>query len=136
MIKEFEPKWVAWEITRRCNFKCLHCRSSSEMEAKGHPDFPTEEAYRVLDDIASYAKPVVVLSGGEPLLRSDVFDIAKYGTAKGLRMCLATNGSLVTEEACLKIKESDIKMVSLSLDGSLQKCMMISEIRKAHLPGS
>jgi radical SAM protein with 4Fe4S-binding SPASM domain len=91
------------------------------MEAKGHPDFPTEEAYRVLDDITSYAKPVVVLSGGEPLLRSDVFDIAKYGTAKGLRMCLATNGSLVTEENCLKIKEADIKMVSLSLDGSTEE---------------
>jgi radical SAM protein with 4Fe4S-binding SPASM domain len=88
------------------------------MEARGHPDFPTEEAYRVLDDIASYAKPVIVLSGGEPLLRSDVFDIAKYGTAKGLRMCLATNGSLVTEENCLKMKDADIKMVSLSLDGS------------------
>ncbi|GBE03576.1 MAG TPA: radical SAM protein [Nitrospirae bacterium] len=118
MIREFEPKWIAWEITRRCNFNCVHCRSSSEMEAKGHPDFPTEEAYRVLDDIAGYAKPVIVLSGGEPLLRSDVFDIAKYGTNKGLRMCLATNGSLVTEENCLKMKEAEIKMVSLSLDGS------------------
>lgn len=121
MIKEFEPKWIAWEITRRCNFKCVHCRSSSEMEAKGHPDFPTEEAYRVLDDIASYAKPVIVLSGGEPLLRPDVFDIAKYGTGKGLRMCLATNGSLVTEEVCLKMKDAEIKMVSLSLDGSTKE---------------
>jgi heme b synthase len=121
MIKKFEPKWIAWEITRRCNFKCVHCRSSSEMEAKGHPDFPTEEAYRVLDDIAGYAKPVIVLSGGEPLMRSDVFDIAKYGTSKGLRMCLATNGSLVTEENCLKMKEADIKMVSLSLDGSTEE---------------
>jgi radical SAM protein with 4Fe4S-binding SPASM domain len=91
------------------------------MEDKGHPDFPTEEAYRILDDISSYAKPVMVLSGGEPLLRADVFDIAKYGTDKGLRMCLATNGSLVTEEACLKMKEADIKMVSLSLDGSTKE---------------
>ncbi|MEW6715553.1 MAG: radical SAM protein, partial [Nitrospirota bacterium] len=89
---KFEPKWIAWEITRRCNLRCVHCRSSSEMEAKDHPDFSTEEAYRVIDDISSYAKPVMVLSGGEPLLRKDVFDIAKYGTGKGLRMCLATNG--------------------------------------------
>jgi MoaA/NifB/PqqE/SkfB family radical SAM enzyme len=88
------------------------------MEAKGHPDFSFEEAKRMLDDISSYAKPVVVLSGGEPLLRKDVFDIAAYGNEKDLRMCLATNGTLVTEEICLKIKESGIRMVSLSLDGA------------------
>ena len=115
---EFEPKWIAWEITRRCNLKCVHCRSSSELEIKGHPDFSFEEAKRVIDDITSYAKPVVVLSGGEPLLRKDVFDIATYGTGKGLRMCLATNGTLVNEEICARIKEAGIKMVSLSLDGS------------------
>lgn len=115
---EFEPKWLAWEITRRCNLKCVHCRSSSELEAKGHPDFSFDEAKRVIDDIVSYAKPVVVLSGGEPLLRSDVFEIARYGSDQGLRMCLATNGTLVTEEICGKIKAAGIRMVSLSLDGS------------------
>lgn len=115
---EFAPKWIAWEITRRCNLKCVHCRSSSEAVIKEHPDFSTEEAFRVIDDIASYAKPVVVLSGGEPLLRKDVFEIAQYGTDKGLRMCLATNGALVNEERCKKIKESGIRIVSLSLDGS------------------
>ena len=115
---EFEPKWIAWEITRRCNLKCVHCRSSSGLEAKGHPDFTLAEAKRVLDDIASYGKPVVVLSGGEPLLRPDVFEIAQYGTDLGLRMCLATNGTLVTQEICVKIKDAGIKMVSLSLDGA------------------
>lgn len=115
---EFEPKWIAWEITRRCNLKCVHCRSSSQLEAKGHPDFSLEEAKRVLDDIASFASPVVVLSGGEPLLRPDLFDIAAYGSAKGLRMCLATNGTLVNQEICEKIKAAPIRMVSLSLDGA------------------
>ena len=115
---EFTPKWIAWEITRRCNLRCVHCRSSSEMEIKGHPDFSTEEAYRVLDDIVSYAQPVVVLSGGEPLTRKDVFEIAQYGTSKGLRMCLATNGILVTDDICEKIKASGIRIVSLSLDGA------------------
>ncbi|MDA8165453.1 MAG: radical SAM protein [Desulfobacteraceae bacterium] len=115
---DFEPKWLAWEITRRCNLKCVHCRSSSSLEVQGHPDFSYQEAVRILDDIAGYAKPVVVLSGGEPLLRADVFDIAAYGTAKGLRMCLATNGTLVQAETCRRIKEAGIKMVSLSLDGA------------------
>ena len=115
---EFSPKWIAWEITRRCNLRCVHCRSSSQLEVEGHPDFSLDEAKRVLDDIRSYASPVVVLSGGEPLLRSDVFDIAAYGTGLGLRMCLATNGSLVTADTCRQITESGIRMVSLSLDGS------------------
>ncbi len=118
---ECVPKWIAWEITRRCNLRCVHCRSSSALEVKEHPDFPTEEAFRVLDDIAGYAKPVVVLSGGEPLLRRDVFEIARYGTDKGLRMCLATNGTLVTREVCENIKTSGIRIVSLSLDGSTEE---------------
>jgi len=116
----FEPRWIAWEITRRCNLRCIHCRSSSEAEVKGHPDFSTEEAFRIIDDISGYAKPVMVLSGGEPLLRADVFDIARYGTEKGLRMCLATNGTLVDDGICEKIKESGIRIVSLSLDGSTE----------------
>ena len=115
---DFELKWLAWEITRRCNLHCVHCRSSSELEVKEHPDFSTEEGKRVIDDIASFAKPVVVLSGGEPLLRDDVFELAEYGTSKGLRMCLATNGTLVTSQICGRIKEAGIRMVSLSLDGS------------------
>lgn len=115
---EFEPKWIAWEITRRCNLRCVHCRSSSEMIVKEHPDFPIEEAFRLLDDIAGYAKPVIVLSGGEPLLRKDVFEIARYGTDKGLRMCMATNGSLVNDDICEKIKASGMRIVSMSLDGA------------------
>ncbi len=115
---DFKLKWLAWEITRRCNLHCVHCRSSSELEVREHPDFSTSEGKRILDDISSFAKPVVVLSGGEPLLRKDWSELASYGTSKGLRMCLATNGTLVTPEICKTIKEVGIKMVSLSLDGS------------------
>ncbi len=118
MISKFEPKWIAWEITRRCNLKCIHCRSASGLTVTRHPDFPTKEAFRIIDDIADFVKPVIVLSGGEPLLRKDVFDIARYGAEKGLRMCLATNGTLVTDGVCEKIAESGIKIVSLSLDGA------------------
>ncbi len=115
---EFEAKWIAWETTRRCNLKCVHCRSSSEIKVNDHPDFSLDEAKRVLNDIHSYANPVMVLSGGEPLLRKDLFDIADYGTHLGLRMCVATNGTLVTAETCRSMKETGIKMVSLSLDGA------------------
>jgi heme b synthase len=116
MEEKFLPKWIAWETTQRCNLNCVHCRCSSDMEA-AQGDFTTEEAYKMIDDICEVSKPVMVLSGGEPLMRPDIFEIAKYGTAKGLRMCMATNGMLVTDEICEKMKEADIKMVSLSLDG-------------------
>jgi heme b synthase len=118
---DFEAKWIAWETTRRCNLKCVHCRSSSELEVHGHPDFSLEQASHIIDDIAAYASPVMVLSGGEPLLRPDIFEIASYGSGKGLRMCLATNGTLVNQDVCRQIKGTDIKMVSLSLDGAQAK---------------
>jgi MoaA/NifB/PqqE/SkfB family radical SAM enzyme len=115
--KIFEPKWLAWEITGKCNLNCIHCRSSSTM-GSDQGDFTLEEAKSLIDEITSFAKPVVVLSGGEPLLRGDVFEIAAYGTEKGLRMALATNGSLIDDQMCQRIKESGIRIVSLSLDGS------------------
>ena len=120
MIKEFTPKWIAWEITRRCNLKCVHCRSSSLITDQ-HPGFTRDEAFKLLDEIADYSKPVVVLSGGEPLLRKDVFDIASHGTELGLRMCMATNGMLVNDEVCERMKASGIRICSLSLDGSTEE---------------
>jgi len=118
MKMEFIPKWIAWEVTRRCNLSCVHCRSASGMNSFDTA-FDTAEAKKLIDDIASFSTPVIVLSGGEPLLRQDLFEIASYGSDKGLRMCIATNGSLVTDEICEKMKAARIKMVSMSLDGSI-----------------
>ncbi|MBI5189611.1 MAG: radical SAM protein [Nitrospirae bacterium] len=117
MKMEFVPKWIAWEVTRRCNLSCVHCRSASTTNSFDTA-FNTEEAKSLIDDISSFSSPVIVLSGGEPLLRADLFEIAGYGTGKGLRMCIATNGSLVTDEICLKMKAAGIRMVSMSLDGA------------------
>lgn len=117
MKEEFVPKWLAWEITGQCNLNCIHCRCDASMEAaKG--DFNTEEAKSLLGDIASFSKPVIVLSGGEPLLRKDLFEIAHHGTNLGLRMCIATNGTLINDKICKQMKDADIRMVSISLDGS------------------
>ncbi|MFQ6069646.1 MAG: radical SAM protein [Candidatus Aminicenantales bacterium] len=113
---KFEPKWIAWEATPRCNLRCIHCRSAANPENK--EVFSTEDAFNLIDNIASFCSPVFVLSGGEPLLRKDVFEIASYGTEKGFRVCLATNGTLINDERCRRIKDSGICLVSLSLDGS------------------
>jgi heme b synthase len=115
--EEFVPKWVAWEVVRKCNLKCVHCRSSSDETSLGEV-FDTEAAKELLSQIAADYSPVIVLSGGEPLLRKDLFEIARHGTELGLRMCVATNGTLVDDEICEQMKSAEIKMVSLSLDGS------------------
>lgn len=117
MDKIWELKWMAWEVTSKCNLRCVHCRSYSDIHSP-EGKFTTDKCYKFLDDVAEFAKPVIVLSGGEPLLRKDIFEIASYGTAKGFRMCMATNGVLVDDEICEKMKSSGIKIVSLSLDGS------------------
>ncbi len=117
MSEEFIPKWIAWETTQKCNLKCVHCRCSSDMTSS-EGDFTTAEGKKLLREISEFSKPVVVLSGGEPLLRPDIFELAEYGTSLGLRICMATNGALVNDEVCEKMKKADIKMVSLSLDGS------------------
>lgn len=114
------PKWIAWEITGRCNLHCIHCRSSSD-DTEEAGEYTGAEARGLIDQIADYASPVLVLSGGEPLLRKDCFELARYGTEKDLRMCLATNGTLVDQGVCEEILSSGIRMVSLSLDGSTSR---------------
>ncbi len=111
------PKWIAWEITGQCNLRCIHCRSASDMETDSG-EYNTSEAKKLIDEIAEYASPVFVLSGGEPLLRTDCFELARHGTDKGLRVCMATNGKLVDEVVGREMVETGIRIVSLSLDGS------------------
>jgi len=111
------PRLVAWEVTRSCNLSCVHCRASSE---KGpYPgELGTDKALEILGQIALTGKPIVILSGGEPLMRKDIFDLALHGTGLGLRMVMATNGTLVTPQTARQIKDSGIRRISISLDGA------------------
>ena len=84
MTTDFVPKWIAWESTQRCNLRCVHCRCSSDLEA-AEGDFTTQEARQLIDDIAEISSPVMVLSGGEPLLRPDIFEIAERAAARKAR---------------------------------------------------
>lgn len=108
---------VAWEITRTCNLSCVHCRAAS-LNAPYLGEFSTEEAIRLIEDIVAVAKPILILTGGEPLLREDIFEIASYGNRKGFRVTMATNGTLITEKIAEKIKRAGIQRISVSLDGS------------------
>jgi len=113
----FELRMVAWEVTRSCNLACVHCRAAARDEPY-EGELSTEECFALLDDIASFARPVIILTGGEPLLRDDIFDIAEYGTGKGLRMVMAPNGTLVDVEVARRLKQAGIARISLSLDGA------------------
>ena len=111
-----ELRMIAWELTRSCNLACVHCRASAERGP--YPgELSTQEVLKVMDDIALVGKPVIILTGGEPLLRPDIFDLARHGTEKGFRMVMATNGTLFTEETVEKMKTSGIQRISISLDG-------------------
>ncbi len=107
---------IAWEVTRSCNLSCVHCRATANCGP--YPgELSTEKCFQLIDEIATMSSPVIILTGGEPLLRADIFDIAAYGTNKGLRMVMATNGTLVNSDIAKKIIQSGIKRVSISIDG-------------------
>jgi radical SAM protein with 4Fe4S-binding SPASM domain len=115
--KEYKPRLVFWEVTKGCNLRCIHCRATAT-ELASPTDLPTSKALEIIDQIAGYANPILVLSGGEPLYRTDIFQLARYGTDKGLRVALATNGTLVTKEIARKVVDAGVKRVSISLDGA------------------
>ncbi|MBF0235993.1 MAG: heme b synthase [Desulfamplus sp.] len=111
---------VAWETTRRCNLSCVHCRAAAEDHVYEN-ELDTAAAMTLMDQIRDAGQPIVILTGGEPLLREDIFDIAAYGTKIGLRMVMAPNGTMITPENAIKMRESGIKRISISLDGSTKE---------------
>jgi len=115
--KEYKPRLILWEVTKGCNLRCIHCRATAT-ELMSPADLPTGKALNIISQIAKFANPILVLSGGEPLYRQDIFQLAEYATGLGIRTALATNGTLVTKDVAEKIKNAGIKRVSISLDGS------------------
>jgi AdoMet-dependent heme synthase len=117
-ISKIPPlRLLAWETTRRCNLACLHCRA-----AAGSGPYPgeltTDEGRKLLDDLATMGQVVVILTGGEPLLRDDIFDLAAYGTKLGHRMVMAVNGTLLTPAIAAQLKDAGIQRLSISIDGA------------------
>lgn len=113
---KFIPRLIFWETTKGCNLKCLHCRAVPEMMTSKE-DLSTEEGFKLIDQIVEFSNPILVLSGGEPLYRRDIFDLATYGINKGLRLSLATNGTLIDSKMADKIRDTGFARVAISLDG-------------------
>jgi radical SAM protein with 4Fe4S-binding SPASM domain len=114
----FVPLIMSWNVTRECNMKCSHCYINAT-EKKLDNELTTKEAKALMDQIYQVSRPLLVLSGGEPMLRSDIFELIQYGSSKGLKMGLGSNGSLIDEEATRKLKAAGITTVSISLDSHI-----------------
>jgi heme b synthase len=114
------PRLIAWELTAGCNLNCVHCRGASTSSVPAG-ELTTDEAKHFIDEVSGLGKPILILSGGEPLTRPDVFEIALYGTDSGFRIVLATNGTLLTPEIVGKLKEAGVQRLSISIDGTAAK---------------
>jgi heme b synthase len=106
---------VAWELTRNCNLFCEHCRGSS-----GHiqyqDELTTEECHCLIGQILEVGKPIIILTGGEPLLRDDIVEIGRYAVDKGLTVVIGTNGTLITTDMAASLKKIPISRIGISLD--------------------
>jgi radical SAM protein with 4Fe4S-binding SPASM domain len=111
------PRIISWNTTFKCDLRCAHCYMDAQ-ERESRKELSTEEGMMLIDQIAEVSKPVLVLSGGEPLLRRDIFELARYGTEKGLRMAMGTNGVGINDQVAMKLKLSGIKKVAISVDSS------------------
>ncbi len=109
---------VVWNMTQRCNLKCVHCYAHA-VEPSNHKDpISTNQAKVIIDDLAQFGAPVMLFSGGEPLVREDLVDLAKYATSKGMRAVISTNGTLITKAKARELKEVGLSYVGISLDGA------------------
>lgn len=107
---------VVWNITRQCNLKCRHCYAQA-LHQKTPDELTTEEGKALLDDLSAYGAPVILFSGGEPLMRADLPELAQYAVAKGMRAVISTNGTLITKRLAETLKAIGLSYVGISLDG-------------------
>jgi radical SAM protein len=111
------PFTIAWEVTRACAFVCRHCRA--EAQPRRHPDeLTSEEALRLIDQIKEIGDPILVITGGDPMMRRDLYDILAYAVEKGLRTSLTpTTTRLASAKALARVKDAGVRRVALSIDG-------------------
>jgi radical SAM protein with 4Fe4S-binding SPASM domain len=113
--ERYVPLVMSYNVTRECNMKCSHCYINAT-EKKLEDELTTQEAKAVIDQIYQVSSPLLILSGGEPLLRKDIFELIEYGSKKGLKIGLGSNGYLIDDEVAKKLKEAGISTVSISID--------------------
>jgi Fe-coproporphyrin III synthase len=109
---------IFWNLTEKCNLSCTHCYSRSGPDRATDGELTTTEALAFIDDLAAMGVPLILFSGGEPLLRHDIWELADHAAAKGIKVALSTNGTLITADVAAKIRKSGIEYAGISLDGA------------------
>lgn len=112
------PGIVFWETTTACNLRCVHCRRETPGATAARDELSTVQARGFLSELASWDKPLVIFSGGEPLLRSDIFELLKFANGGGLRTAVATNGTCIDAMTARRLRDAGAGRVSVSLDGA------------------
>lgn len=107
---------VVWNTTKRCNLRCVHCYAQAE-SSSGKDEIDTKEAKQIINDLASFGCPVLLFSGGEPLVREDLPELAQYAVEKGMRAVVSTNGTLINQDKARELKKIGLSYVGISLDG-------------------
>ena len=108
---------IAWEVTRSCNLACKHCRAEAHPEP--YPgELSTEEAKALIDTFPQVGRPIIIFTGGDPMMRADVYDLVAYTHAKGLICAFSPNGTLITPENARRLKEAGVDRCSISIDGA------------------
>ncbi len=111
------PRIIAFEVTRKCRYSCKHCRAGAGI-SENEKELSTEQCEKILEAIAAYSRCTIILTGGEPMERDDIYDIIRYGRKLKLKMVLATCGYPINEESIIKLKKAGITALSFSIDGS------------------
>ena len=107
---------VVWNMTRRCNLKCIHCYAHAKDRAFEN-ELTNAESKEMIDDLAAFGVPVLLFSGGEPLMHPDLVELAGYAVKKGMRAVISTNGTLITSDKAQQLKDIGLSYVGISLDG-------------------
>ena len=115
-MKTVKPRIIAFEVTRRCRYDCRHCRAEAGAQAEAE-HLTTQQCKKMLSAVARYSKCMIILTGGEPMERDDIYEIIRYGCKRGLQMVMASCGYLVDESSIEKLKQAGISALSFSLDG-------------------
>ncbi|MGD2066213.1 MAG: radical SAM protein, partial [Candidatus Bathyarchaeota archaeon] len=116
--EKYVPLVVSWNVTLKCNLKCAHCYINAA-ETELADELSTDAAKMLIHQITEVSRPLLILSGGEPLLREDIYEIIRYGADRGLRMGMGSNGMLIDDETTRKLEDAGMGTVAISLDSSI-----------------
>ncbi|MGL4369163.1 MAG: radical SAM protein [Spirochaetota bacterium] len=108
---------VVWNVTRKCNLACIHCYTDSHNEEYAG-ELTTEEGLALIDSLADYRIPSLLFSGGEPLMRKDLFTLIEHAAKKGIRPVISTNGTLIDRDTAQRIRGAGVTYAGISLDGT------------------